>query len=227
MQKNSTYGAKTVVTGNPVRPAVLEAAEKPYVKAEGDAPFNLVVFGGSQGAQHFSSILPTAICLLTPERRARLNVTQQARPEDEARVREAFGKLGVKGEVAPFFADMAERMAEAQLVVSRSGASTVSELAVIGRPAVLVPYPYALDHDQTANAAAIQAGGGAIVVKQAELSAEKLSTLLTDWMDHPQALASMARAAKQAGQPQAADLLADLVVSIAETGKLTAKDDAK
>ena len=210
-----TFAAKTVTTGNPVRPAVLDAAKVPYVAAAGEAPFHLVVFGGSQGAQYFSKAIPQAICRLDDALRQRLTVTQQARPEDRDGVIATYEKLGVPAEVSPFFTDMAERIAGAQLVICRSGASTVSELAVIGRPAILVPYPYALDHDQAANAAAIAAKGGAKVIAQAELTAERLAGILAEAMANPQSLAQMAANARETGKPDAARLLASMVEAIA------------
>ncbi|MBD9591918.1 undecaprenyldiphospho-muramoylpentapeptide beta-N-acetylglucosaminyltransferase [Ensifer sp. ENS07] len=209
------FAAKTVTTGNPVRPAVLAAANTPYVSAVGDAPFHLVVFGGSQGAQYFSKAVPQAICRLDDEVRQRFKVTQQARPEDRDGVIATYEKLGVPAEVSPFFTDMAERIAGAQLVICRSGASTVSELAVIGRPAILVPYPYALDHDQAANAAALAAKGGARVIAQAELTADRLAGILNDAIGKPQSLAEMAANARETGKPDAASLLASLVEAIA------------
>ena len=124
-------------------------------------------------------------------------------------------QLAMAAEIAPFFTDMAERIGAAHLVICRSGASTVSEISVIGRPAILVPYPYALDHDQAANAAALEATGGAKVIAQAELSAEKLSTIIRGAMNSPEKLAKMAAAAKLAGRPGAAGLLADMVEAIA------------
>lgn len=209
------FAAKTVTTGNPVRPAVLTAANTPYASAVGDAPFHLVVFGGSQGAQYFSKAVPQAICRLDDEVRQRFKVTQQARPEDRDGVIATYEKLGVPAEVSPFFTDMAERIAGAQLVICRSGASTVSELAVIGRPAILVPYPYALDHDQAANAAALAAKGGARVIAQAELTADRLAGILNDAIGKPQSLAEMAANARETGKPDAASLLASLVEAIA------------
>ncbi|WFU46417.1 undecaprenyldiphospho-muramoylpentapeptide beta-N-acetylglucosaminyltransferase [Sinorhizobium terangae] len=209
------FATKTVTTGNPVRPPVLEAAGVPYADSMRDAPFHLVVFGGSQGAQYFSQAMPQAICRLDDATRQRLRVTQQARPEDREGVIATYDKLGVPAEVSPFFNDMAARIAAAQLVVCRSGASTVSELAVIGRPAILVPYPYALDHDQAANAAALAAKGGARVIAQAELSAERLAGILADAMNNPQSLAQMAASARETGKPDAARLLASLVEAIA------------
>ena len=209
------YADKTVTTGNPVRPAVLSAANTPYQPSLEGQPFNLVVFGGSQGAQFFSRAIPTALSLLEENERSRIVLTQQARPEDQDQVGSCFAKLKMSPDVSAFFPDMAERLASAHLVVCRSGASTVSEVSVIGRPSILVPYPYALDHDQAANAAALVATGGAEVVPQAELSPERLAQKLSAALKEPERLSKMAEAAKQAGRPHAATLLADMVVAIA------------
>ena len=210
-----SYGGKTVVTGNPVRPAVAKAAGQPYRPSEMGEPFRLLVFGGSQGARFFSDAIPAAIGQLPETIRARLAIVQQARPEDEERVRAAYAGLGIEVEVAPFFADLPARMAAAHLVISRSGASTVSEIAVIGRPSLLVPYPHALDHDQAANGAALKAAGGAEVVPEAELSPDRIASILADAMGSPARLAVMAERARATGQPDAALLLADLVEAIA------------
>ncbi|TIV40286.1 MAG: UDP-N-acetylglucosamine--N-acetylmuramyl-(pentapeptide) pyrophosphoryl-undecaprenol N-acetylglucosamine transferase, partial [Mesorhizobium sp.] len=164
-------------------------------------PFRLLVFGGSQGAQFFSDAVPAAVALLPQDLRRRLVITQQARAEDVARVKAAYAELGVDVQVSPFFTDMAARMAAAHLVMSRSGASTVSEIAVIGRPALLVPYPHALDHDQAANAAALAAAGGAELHPQSTLSA---------CISPPTSCAI-----RSAGKPNAARLLADLTEAIA------------
>ncbi|SIQ54283.1 UDP-N-acetylglucosamine-N-acetylmuramylpentapeptide N-acetylglucosamine transferase [Rhizobium sp. RU35A] len=215
-QGEGTHAAKTVTTGNPVRPAVLVAAQQAYLPSAGDDPFHLVVFGGSQGAQFFSGAVPTALALLPESLRKRIRLTQQARPEDRQQVEGCMGKLAMAADISPFFGDMAERIGAAHLVISRSGASTVSEISVIGRPAILVPYPYALDHDQAANAAALVRAGGADVVPQAELSPEKLAGMITAAMREPERMAQMAAAARKVGHPDAASLLADLVVGIAD-----------
>lgn len=214
-EDTSAAGAKTVTTGNPVRPAVLEAARTPYVASAGGDPFRLLVFGGSQGAQFFSDAVPAAVALLSDAQRARLIVTQQARADDVGRVKDAYAKLGIDAQVSPFFTDMAQRMAAAHLVISRSGASTVSEIAVIGRPALLVPYPHALDHDQAANAAALAAAGGGEVHPQSTLTPEAVASLLGSAMEEPERLEKMAAAAKSVGRPNAAQLLADLAEAIA------------
>lgn len=216
------YAAKTVTTGNPVRPPVLAEAGRTYEPAERSDRFRLLVFGGSQGAQFFSQALPEAIAQLPDDFRKRLLVTQQARPEDLESVRAAYKSLGLPAQVDPFFADMPQRIAGAHFVISRSGASTVSEIATIGRPAVLVPFPHALDHDQAANAAALSAAGGAEVIRQSELSPQRLAGIIQAAMAEPKRLAHMAQAAKSVGKPEATRLLADLAEAIA-AGK-TIKD---
>lgn len=206
---------RIVVTGNPVRPSVIQASSTPYAPSHGAELFHLLVFGGSQGAQFFSKALPEAIAKLPQDLRARLKVTQQARSDDEAAVKAAYEELGIEAEVSPFFKDMAKRIASAHLVISRSGASTVSEMAVIGRPSILVPYPHALDHDQAANAQALASAGGALVEPQSGLSPERLAELISSFMTDPDRAAKMAQSARSVGKPNAAALLADLAEAIA------------
>lgn len=221
------YAGKTVVTGNPVRPDVITAAAAPYRPSGAEDPFNLVVFGGSQGAQFFSTAIPSAVCLLDDDLRRRLHVVQQARPEDKDAVASSFGRLGMQADISTFFGDMPARIANANLVICRSGASTVSELAVIGRPSVLVPYPHALDHDQAANAAALKARGGAEVIAQSALSPEKLSEIIGAAMAEPQRLAGIAAAARETGKPQAAKALGDLVEAVANGQPVKAFKEVK
>ncbi len=213
--KGAAFPDKTLLTGNPVRPAVLEAAKTEFSAPGKAGQFNLLVFGGSQGAQYFSEAVPASIALLEEGLRKRLVVTQQARREDEGAVKEAYEKMGIAAEVSPFFDNMASRIAASHFVISRAGASTVSEIAAIGRPSLLVPYPFALDHDQAANAAALEAGGGTIVRQQKDLSPEILAGIITDIAGDPARSAGMANAAKAAGKPHAASLLADLTEAIA------------
>jgi UDP-N-acetylglucosamine--N-acetylmuramyl-(pentapeptide) pyrophosphoryl-undecaprenol N-acetylglucosamine transferase len=217
--------AKCVETGNPVRPAVLDAARLPY-PGLAHGRFWLLVIGGSQGARVMSDVVPPAIKALSPEQRSRLVIVQQARGEDEARVREAYARLGVEAEIAPFFADLPRRMAEAHLVIARAGASTVSELAVIGRPAILVPYPHALDQDQSANAAHLAVTGAADVIAQSSFTPDYLSGELAEALANPENLTKRATAAKQAGIPDAADRLADLVLEVAGASRPESLDEA-
>lgn len=210
--------AKSVVTGNPLRPAVLKAAEWPYPPFE-DGRLRLLVTGGSQGARVMSDIVPAAIEALAPHERARIALVQQARGEDEARVKETFARIGFSAEVAPFFRDLPRRIADAHLVVARSGASTVSEIAAIGRPAILVPFPFALDADQAANAAELARTGAVEVVDQKDFTVERLAGLLRAALADPQGLTKRAQAAKSAGVSDAAVRLADEVARLAAPRK--------
>jgi UDP-N-acetylglucosamine--N-acetylmuramyl-(pentapeptide) pyrophosphoryl-undecaprenol N-acetylglucosamine transferase len=213
-ETGAAYPEKTVLTGNPVRPPVLEAATIAYGLSE-SGPFNLLVFGGSQGAQYFSESIPEAISLLPDALKRRIQVTQQARTDDELMVRARYERLGIAADVLPFFNDMAARIGRAHFVISRSGASTVSELAVIGRPSLLVPYPFALDHDQAANAAALAAAGGAMVVKQADLTPQKIADMIITIAGDTEKAARIAAAAKATAMVNAAQLLASFSEAIA------------
>lgn len=216
----SGHEGKLVQTGNPVREAVIAAAKLGYVRPKADGLFRLLVFGGSQGARFFSDAVPPALALMEPDIRARMKVVQQCRPEDLEQVRAAYDRLEVRCELAPFFSDMADRIAAAHLVVCRSGASSVSELAAIGRPAVLVPLPHALDNDQGRNAEVLAEAGGAWPVAQSELQPGRLAALLTELMAAPDRLADAAAAARSAGRPDAVLRLADLVEHIAGGGRV-------
>jgi len=208
--------AKAALTGNPVRPAVVAAAATPYPAAAD--PLRLLVFGGSQGARIMAEIVPPAIRLLEPALRARLAIVQQVRAEDLPRVREAYAALSMAAELAPFFADLPERMAASHLVIARSGASTVAELAAIGRPSILVPLPHALDQDQYANAGVLERAGGAIRLVQDTFTPQRLADEITALAAAPARLVGMAAAARSLGRLDAADRLADLVLKVAASG---------
>ncbi len=212
--------AKVHFTGNPVRPAVIAAAATPFPDFVG-ARLRLLVTGGSQGARVMADVVPAALALLTPDERQWLRLTMQARGEDKARVAAACARLNFPVEIAEFFPDLPARIAASHLVVGRAGASTVSELAVIGRPSVLVPFPHALDQDQAANAAALAASGGAVVVPQEEFTPERLASILWDALAAPARLAASAEAAKAAGVADAAERLADVVLSVASPSSPT------
>ncbi|WP_246164410.1 undecaprenyldiphospho-muramoylpentapeptide beta-N-acetylglucosaminyltransferase [Blastochloris sulfoviridis] len=211
--------AKAAFTGNPTRPAVIAASGSRYDAPMPGGSLRLLVFGGSQGARVMSEIVPTAVSLLPAALRARLDLVQQARSEDLDAVTVAYGALGVAAEVAPFFSDLPARMALAHLVVSRAGASTVAELAVIGRPAILVPLPGALDQDQLANAGSLAEAGAALLVPQSDFTPERLADLLAGLAREPARLAGMASAAAAQGRPDAAARLADLVLATARQAR--------
>jgi UDP-N-acetylglucosamine--N-acetylmuramyl-(pentapeptide) pyrophosphoryl-undecaprenol N-acetylglucosamine transferase len=208
-----TLAAKTHLTGNPVRPMVIEAGHIAFPDCSA-GKLRLLVTGGSQGAAIFSEIVPAAIELMPEAARQKLIIVQQARAEDEEKVRDTYRRLGVDAEVRSFFFDLPGRIAQAHLVIARAGASTVSELAVIGRPAILVPLPHALDQDQAANAKQFAATGAAIVVVQSAFSPQWLVTALFEAQGDMASLARRAAAAKRAGIPDAAERLADLVQSL-------------
>jgi UDP-N-acetylglucosamine--N-acetylmuramyl-(pentapeptide) pyrophosphoryl-undecaprenol N-acetylglucosamine transferase len=162
-----------------------------------------------------ADVVPAALALFGPDERQWIRLTQQARGEDKARVAAACARMKFPVEIAEFFDDLPARIANAHLVIGRAGASTISELAVIGRPSVLVPFPHALDQDQAANAAALAASGGAMVVPQSEFTPERLAKILREALASPAKLAAAAEAAKSTGVADAADRLADLVLGIA------------
>lgn len=207
-------GKPATHVGNPVRPQVIAASEVPYQAPAEGRQTRLLVFGGSQGARIMSEVVPPAIALLAPELRAQLRVTQQARPEDIEEVRAAYARAGVEAELSSFFTDMPAHMALAQLVIARAGASTVAELAVIGRPSILVPLPHALDNDQLANANALAFAGGAVVTAQARFTPQELADDLSAKLADPESLAAAAAAARRVGAPDAASRLAELVLSV-------------
>lgn len=213
--KDPSLAVKATHTGNPVRPMVILAASRAYTPPEANGPLHLLVFGGSQGARVMSEILPAAIEKLDDAMRARLNIVQQARQEDLTQVRETYRALKVAAEVEPFFADLPARMAASQLVISRSGASTVAELAAIGRPSILVPLPHALDNDQRANAGSLEKVGGAIRLEQDIFTPARVAAEISALASEPQRLVSMAKAAHSAGVVDAAERLADLVLRVA------------
>ena len=206
-------GTATVLTGNPVRPAVRALAGLGYTPPTVDGPVNLLVTGGSQGARVFSDAVPQAVALLPEGLRARLRIVQQCRPEDLGRVRAAYAALGVHAELAAFFPDMAVRLVAAHFVVARAGASTVAELCAVGRPGLLVPLPGSIDQHQAHNAA----GSGADVLRQDEFEAnpQALADALAARLPFPGLLAEKAQRVARAGIPDAAARLANLVEHIA------------
>lgn len=209
-------GAPRIHTGNPLRPAVLAVANTPYPPLAETDGLHFLVFGGSQGARIMGEIVPKAIAQLPADLRARLHLVQQARPEDLTEVQNHYLGLGLAGiEAAPFFRDLPARMARSHLVVARSGASTVSELAAIGRPSILVPLPGSLDQDQAANAATLAAIGAALALPQTAFTPDRLTAELVEFFTTPAKLTAAAAAAKSAGIHDAAERLAALVVETA------------
>ena len=205
------HRARTVTTGNPVRAAVLAARGRPFAPPRPGETFRLLVVGGSQGARILGEAVPAAVAALPASERGRLSVVQQCRAEDLASVDAAYRAAGVRAECAAYMEDLPERMAAAHLVVARAGASTVAELGVIGRPAILVPFAAATDDHQAANARPFVAAGAGVMLREAECTPARLAAHLLGFLASPEALAGAAAAAAGTGMPDAADRLADLV----------------
>jgi UDP-N-acetylglucosamine--N-acetylmuramyl-(pentapeptide) pyrophosphoryl-undecaprenol N-acetylglucosamine transferase len=210
-------GVDGVHTGNPVRGAVLERAAAPYMPP-GDWPMSLLVFGGSQGARILADTVPKAVALLPEGLRGHLRIAQQARPEDHDRVTEAYQRVGVRAEIEPFFRDMPRRLSEAQLVISRAGASSVADISVIGRPSILLPYAAATANHQAANASGLVDLDAAVMITEKHLSPESLARAIETILTEPASADAMAQAALSAGVPDAADRLAALVEDLARKG---------
>jgi len=207
-----------VCTGNPVRPAIAALGSRTYEVPTDSSRLRLLIVGGSQGAQALSRVVPEALARMPDVTRARLSVVQQCRPEDLEAVRAAYRAANIQAECDRFFDDMAGRLAAAHLVIARSGASTVAELAAAGRPAILVPYPHAMDDHQSANARALERAGAAWLMPQASLTPDRLRSRLELLMAEPHDLAEAAQAARRFAQPDAAGALATIVESLLRTG---------
>jgi UDP-N-acetylglucosamine--N-acetylmuramyl-(pentapeptide) pyrophosphoryl-undecaprenol N-acetylglucosamine transferase len=214
LDRDPALTGKTATVGTPMRPAVLAAAAVTYAVPRAGEPFRLLVVGGSQGARVMSDIVPGAIERLDPDLRQGLILTHQVRDEDLSRVRAVYGRLGVNAELAPFFTDLPARLAANHLIVSRSGAGTVAELAAIGRPSILVPLPGSIDQDQFANAGVLADAKASLRIAQKDFTAERLAAEIAALAKTPERLAEMAANARKVGRLDAAERLADLVVKV-------------
>ena len=217
--------AKAVMTGNPVRAAVRALRDTPYIAPGSQGPIRILVTGGSQGASIFASVVPAALERLPEEIRYRLEVAQQARPEDVANVRAAYAQAGIRAEIAPFFSDLAVRLGTSHLFIGRAGASTIAEITCSGRPAILVPYPHAADDHQTANARALDAANAAILMPQGAFDAATLATRFKLLFGYAPNLTRLAEAARALGTSEAASNLAILVAGMCPARSLLARDE--
>lgn len=200
-----------VVVGNPIRPDIRALADHPYTPPTADGPIRLLITGGSQGARLLSELMPEAIKQLPEDLRHRLDVQQQTRKESMDNARRIYADAMVKAEIAPFFRDMATRLRDAHLVIGRSGAGSVCEFAVAGKPAILVPLAIALDDDQGQNARVMAEAGGAEVARENQLTVDTMAGALQKLLTNPDRLARMAAGARSIAKPDAAERLADLV----------------
>ncbi len=214
-QRLSTkYAGKTRLIGNPVRDQVLALRSRPYPLLEEDGIFRVLVTGGSQGASVLSQVVPDGLAMLPVTFRRRLQVTHQARIEDIDAVRAKYAEHEIPAELATYLPDLPEQLAWAHLVIARAGASTLAELTVAGRPAILVPLPSATDDHQTVNAREMTKAGGARTIAQKDFTPVELAKQMQKLGLDPAALENAAGRARGCGRPEAASDLADLVESL-------------
>ena len=208
-------GVTGTFTGNPVRAAILERAGAPYIPP-GDYPMSVLVIGGSQGARILSDVVPAALASLPEALRANVRVAHQARAEDQGRVVAAYADAGIRAEVEPFFADVPRRLSEAQLVISRSGASSVADISIVGRPAILIPFAAAAGDHQTANARGLVEAEAAVLIPESRLDAATLAGHVAAILENPGAATRMAQSALGYGSPDATDRLVEMVLTLTE-----------
>lgn len=202
---------KVIHTGMPVRAAVAAVGERPYPPLVADGPISLLVLGGSQGAHVFSDVVPAALGLVEKGLRGRVRIAQQCRAEDMESTRSAYAALGIDADLRPFFEDLPDRLRAAHLLIGRAGASTVAEILIAGLPAILVPYPFAIDDHQTRNAQAVDNAGAGWLMPERTFTASALAARLDSLLGLPAILERASICAKAAGTPDAAERLADMV----------------
>ena len=210
-----------LLSGTPVRTAIAELSQIPYQQSTENAPFNLLVFAGSQGARHFSMLIPAALELLPELMRKRLCLSLQIRTEDIALVTQHIAEMGIQAEVKSFFHDMPDRLKSAHLVIGRAGSSTISELSAAGRPSILIPLPSAMDDHQTQNARAMLESGAAWLAEEKTTIPARLAKKIHDLIDSPQLLENAAKAAQMHATPDAAHTLADTLENLSKERKQT------
>ena len=197
------------VVGNPVRPDIRALYDQPYPPI--DKTIRILITGGSQGAKILSETVPQALALLPMSIRITLEVEQQTRAEQVEMAKKIYADAEINAEIAPFFSNMAERLGRAHLVIGRSGASTVCELAVAGKPSILIPLKIAADDHQTYNAEVLREAKAAIVLKEDDVTPERLAAEIRELIEASAMLPMRAGAAKSVARPDAAKDLADLV----------------
>ncbi|MDX2028338.1 MAG: undecaprenyldiphospho-muramoylpentapeptide beta-N-acetylglucosaminyltransferase [Alphaproteobacteria bacterium] len=217
---------RLVQTGNPVRPAFAALRGTPYPALTDDGPMRILVLGGSLGAKVFSQVVPRALALMPEHLRRRLVIAQQCRKADLEEARAAFAGAGIEAELSSFFHDVPERMAQAHLVIGRSGGTTIAELTAIGRPSILVPFPHGHAGEQVANAEAVAEAGGAWLIPEQACTPEALAVRLESLMALPGTLAKTAAAARAWGKITAADSLADCVCEVIGFGLPSTRREA-
>jgi UDP-N-acetylglucosamine--N-acetylmuramyl-(pentapeptide) pyrophosphoryl-undecaprenol N-acetylglucosamine transferase len=219
------FASKVHLVGNPVREEVKAIGDRRFPDYGPETPLRLLVTGGSQGATILSTVVPAGLGLLPDDMKRRIEVVQQCRPEDIEAVRATYRQLGIEAELATYLEDLPSVLATSHLVVARAGASTIAELTVAGRPAILVPLPSAMDDHQTANAHEMAQAGGARAIAQSVFTPASLAAAIGEMAGDAEALIAAAAHAKACGRPRATEDLADLVESFGRTPVMDAIGD--
>lgn len=206
-------GATVALTGMPVRADIEALADQTYIppEREGNAPLELLVWGGSLGAQIFSQIVPEALIALPEMLKNRLHVTQQLKAEQIPELQKRYAEAGIKADLFPFITDVATILGKAHLVIGRAGGSSIAELTMAGKPAIMVPLPIAASDEQGANALSLQQTGAGWMIRQKDFTSAALSETLTDLFTHPEKLSRAAEASSHLRHQKAAEKLADLI----------------
>jgi UDP-N-acetylglucosamine--N-acetylmuramyl-(pentapeptide) pyrophosphoryl-undecaprenol N-acetylglucosamine transferase len=208
------YADKVHLIGNPVREEVLALRDEEFPALTDESVFRVLVTGGSQGASILSSVVPNGLALLPLSLRRRLQVTQQCRADDIEKVRATYAEMEIPADLATYISDMPEKLGWSHLVIGRAGASTIAELTVAGRPAILIPLPSAMDDHQTANVREMVDCGGARAIPQSKFTPVELAKQMQKLAMEPGALLNAAKRARACGRPNAARDMADLLESI-------------
>ncbi len=208
----ASAASRHVVTGNPLRPDIIKHLDDERAKAGGR--LHLLVMGGSLGARILGETVPAAIALLPQSLQSRLDVAQQTRQEQMDTARQYYDRTGVNADLAPFFDDVAEKLAAADLVIARAGASSIAEIAALGKPSILVPLAIAMDDHQSCNAQVLADAGAADIIAEETLTPERLAALITARLGDPDELERRGNAARSQARPGAAETLADCIETL-------------
>lgn len=208
---SKTVSLKTVRSGMPVRSAIFDLRNSKFPNMDSKSSLEILILGGSQGARVLSDVVPAAMGLLPTKLKNRVHITQQCRPEDLDRVKSIYAEAGIDADLSSFFNDVPVRMANAHLIIGRCGASTVAEALVIGRPSIMVPYPYAVDNHQAKNAHAVDEAGAGWLMPESAFTSEALANRLENLLSVPNTLKTAAACARAASRPDAAERLAVIV----------------
>jgi UDP-N-acetylglucosamine--N-acetylmuramyl-(pentapeptide) pyrophosphoryl-undecaprenol N-acetylglucosamine transferase len=198
---------KTIYSGNPVRSSIVRAGQKK--KTSNSDSFTVLVLGGSQGAHRINTLVPECVTLFSAEQLQGLRIIHQTGSRDEEQVRKAYENMQVKAEAAAFYTDMASLYKQADLVISRAGATTIAELMAMGKAALLIPFPYAADNHQEANGKCLVEKNAARMFLEQELTAERLAEEIEYFRQHPDLLIEMGNNAADLAQPEAASVIID------------------